>query len=85
MMLVSRYRPTNLQHDGKEVRVAKVKIEEIVDHLSYEMRNALAEAVLEHLPNVTLDEDALFRTFKSAVYRKCSTWENVPDRYVEKG
>lgn len=83
-MLMSFGTPIYHQLRLKEVPMAKVKIEEIVDHLSYEMRNALAEAVREHLPNATFDEDTLFQAFKSAVYRKCSTWENVPDRYVQK-
>lgn len=63
--------------------MARVQADEIVDHLSTEFRKALAEAVREVIPNVKFDEYALFRAFKRAVYRKCSTWETVPDRYVE--
>jgi hypothetical protein len=63
--------------------MAKVKIEEIVDHLSSEMRSALRSALNEVTPSVTIDENALFRAFKRAVGRKCNTWERVPDRYVE--
>ena len=63
--------------------MAKVRIEEIVDHLSSEMRRALADAVREVLPNATVDDHALYRAFVRAVRRKCNTWENVPDQYVE--
>lgn len=64
--------------------MAKVKIEEIVDHLSSEMRRALAQTVATMVPDASVDEHELFREFKRNVYRKCSTWENVPDRYVDK-
>ncbi|MGA2269046.1 MAG: hypothetical protein ABSH44_11310 [Bryobacteraceae bacterium] len=63
--------------------MARVKIEEIIDHLSSEMRGALADALSEVAPDADVDEDDLFRAFKKAVYRRCSIWENVPDQYVE--
>jgi len=64
--------------------MARVKIEEIVDHLSSEMRRALEEAVNECARDADVDAYDLFRAFKRAVRRKCSTWERVPDQYVEK-
>lgn len=64
--------------------MARVKIEEIVDHLSSEIRNALKQAVENTLPDADFDERELFRNFRRAVGRKCSTWENVPDHYVDK-
>jgi hypothetical protein len=67
---------------AKVRHTARVRIEEIVDHLDSGMRKALADAVREVLPEVEFDLYALFRAFKRAVGRKCSTWENVPDRYV---
>jgi hypothetical protein len=52
-----------------------VNIEEIIDDLSTEMRGV-------HLPmrhakrsKRPFDENALFRAFKRAVGRRCSTWE----------
>ena len=63
--------------------MARVKIEEVVDHLSTEMRRALGDTVREVLPNANVDEHALFRAFVRAVRRKCNTWERVPDHYVE--
>lgn len=63
--------------------MAKVKMEEIVDHLSREMRRALSDAVREVSPNSNIDEYELFRAFKRAARRKCNTWEQVPDRFVE--
>lgn len=64
--------------------MARVKVEEIVEHLDHDLRRALAEAAEEVLPSGTrFDEYEFFRAFKRAVRRKCSTWERVPDRYVK--
>jgi hypothetical protein len=63
--------------------MAKVKIEEIIGHLSSEMKKAMAAAVLEVAPNQKIDSVALYRAFVRAVGRKCSTWETVPSNYVE--
>lgn len=62
--------------------MAYVEIEEIVDHLSSEMRRALEQAVNEVDSEVHLDAHELFRAFRRAVRSKCSTWEQVPDQYV---
>ena len=64
--------------------MAKVKIEEVIDHLSSEMKRALEQAVNNSIPGVQFDRNILFREFKKGVYRKCSVWEKVPDQYVEK-
>lgn len=63
--------------------MAQVQMDEIVDHLSSEMRRALADAVREVAPEVDIDSYQLFRAFKRAVRRKCSTWETVPDGAVQ--
>jgi len=65
--------------------MARVKMEDIVDHLSSEMRKALGDAVRATQKGDRVDEHALFRAFKRAVGRKCSTWERVPDRFVDCG
>ena len=65
--------------------MARVKIEEVIDHLDSEMRSALEAAVNEALrADGTFDRYDLFRAFKRAVGRKCNTWERVPDHYVDK-
>ncbi len=64
--------------------MARVKIEDIVDHLSTEMRRALDSAIREVAPDSEIDRYALYRAFRRGVSRTCSTWENVPDHYVEK-
>jgi len=63
--------------------MAQVNIAEIVDHLSSEMRRALDAAVQEVAPKAGVDPNDLFRAFKRAVGRKCNTWEQVPDRFVQ--
>ena len=63
--------------------MAQIKIEEVVDHLSYEMKRALAEAVERTIPDAKFSSKTLFRNFLRSVNRKCSTWERVPDQYVK--
>lgn len=63
--------------------MARVKIEEIVEHLRSEMRGALEDAVTHVLPKAQFDSHDLFREFRRAVGRKCGTWETVPDSYVD--
>jgi hypothetical protein len=63
--------------------MARVQIEEIVDHLSSDIRRALGAAVEETLPSTNCDQHALFRAFKRAVWCKCNQWEQVPDRLVD--
>ena len=64
--------------------MARIKVEEVVDHLDTEFRGALIDALGQVSPNTQVDAYEFFRAFKRAVYRKCSIWENVPDQYVEK-
>lgn len=63
--------------------MAKVRIEDIVDHLDTEIRSALRETIKNHFPDLNFDERELFRTFRRMVGRKCSIWEDVPDDLVE--
>jgi len=63
--------------------MARVNIEEIVSHLDIDIRRALEETIKHHFPDATFDKRAVFRTFVRMVRRKCSTWETVPDHYVD--
>ena len=65
------------------IYMARVKIEEVIDHLSTEMRKSLRDSVNKVIPEVTFDERELFRQFKKEVRKKCSTWERVPDQYID--
>ena len=64
--------------------MAKVKIEDVVDHLSTEFRHALEETLKRHFPNQSFNSHEVYRTFTREVYKKCNIWENVPDRLVQK-
>lgn len=63
--------------------MASVNMEEIIDHLSSEVRRALEDAVQQVAPSVRVDSHELFRAFRRAIGRKCNTWEQVPDQYVQ--
>jgi len=65
--------------------MARVKIESVLEQLGSDLRKALRVAVHRVIPDATFDERTLFREFKRAVGRKCSTWERVNDRDVELG
>jgi len=65
------------------LHLARVKIEDIIDHLSSEMRKSLRDSVDNVIPNANFDERELFREFKRQVRRKCNTWEAVPERYID--
>ena len=64
--------------------MARIKIESIIESLDSEMKKALEDAVESVYPNSNIGRYELFREFKRAVGRKCSTWVRVPDRYVER-
>ncbi|MXN31339.1 hypothetical protein [Delftia sp. CH05] len=64
--------------------MASVKMEEIVDHLSTEVRRALENSVRQVAPDARIDSYELFQAFRREIGRRCSTWEKVPDHYVEK-
>ena len=63
--------------------MARVKIEDIIDHLDGDVRKALKLAIEKTIPGAQFNDRELFRNFTREVGRKCSTWENVPDHYVE--
>jgi hypothetical protein len=63
--------------------MAQIKIEDVVDHLSHEMKRALEATLEEHFPDQSFDRDEVFRTFKRKVYQKCSMWEKIPDNLVK--
>jgi transcriptional regulator GlxA family with amidase domain len=63
--------------------MTQVNVEGIVDHLSAEIRKALAQAVREVAPEVVVEPRTLFRAFRRAVGRKCRAWEPVPDKLIK--
>jgi hypothetical protein len=63
--------------------MARVKMGRIVEHLSHEMRQALAEAMPQTPGGPQVDPDELYRRFRRAVTHNCKTWEKVPDKFVE--
>lgn len=64
--------------------MARIKIQDIVEDKRTEFRRALEAAVEEAIPGAEFDTSELYRAFRRAIGRKCSTWERVPDHYVEK-
>lgn len=64
--------------------MAKIKIQSVVEHLDYDMKRALEDAVSRVFPDADVNRNQLFRVFVRSVGRKCSTWVNVSDNDVDK-
>jgi hypothetical protein len=60
----------------------RVQLEDLVDHLDFEMRAALRAALREVLPDADVDDEKLYLAFKMAVRHGCDRWERVPQRCV---
>jgi hypothetical protein len=65
--------------------MARVKIDEITKHLSYEIKKAFVRTVKQQFPDSEFDERELFNKFLDNVAGECKKWEVVPDNFVEKG
>lgn len=65
--------------------MARIKIESVIEKLDYDLKRALADAVDEVMPGADIDREELYRAFKRAIGRKCSTWVRIPDHYVQEG
>lgn len=65
--------------------MAKVKVAEIAEHLSYPMTQALEDAMQKVSPGTAFDRNALYREFHKALVRRCRTWEAVPNHLVDAG
>ena len=63
--------------------MARVQIVPILEHLDYNLQNALDRAVKQELPGVEVDSKALYDAFVQSAKRMCFTWESVPDYYIE--
>lgn len=64
--------------------MARVKIEEIVNHLDNEFKQVLSKTIDTYFPEKSYDINEVFQMFKEMIYQQCSIWENVPDSYVGK-
>jgi hypothetical protein len=64
--------------------MAKIHVENTLEALASDLRVALERAVKEVMPGASFDARTLYKAFVRQAHRKCSTWESVPDRCVEK-
>jgi len=62
--------------------MTEIDINEVINHLSSKMTQALVMAVQDAIPGAEIDNHILFRAFSYAVRCTCSPWEVVPDAYV---
>lgn len=64
--------------------MAKVKMEEIIEKLNFQLQAAIKDA-LKEVHHAEISDKDLFRAFQKAARLRCSTWENVPDSSVDSG
>jgi hypothetical protein len=76
-------RPGRTRFHTQEQVMAKVRIEQVIDHLGANIRRALEETIRSASPEAKFDPHELFRDFKRNVARRCRSWEDVPNQYVD--
>jgi hypothetical protein len=65
--------------------MARIKIEEILNHLGYEIKRSLTSTLKKEFPDLEFDQNKIFKEFVSTVGKEAKKWEQVPDDAVEKG
>ncbi|MCU0502832.1 MAG: hypothetical protein MUC51_13900 [Anaerolineae bacterium] len=63
--------------------MARIKPNDIFEHLKPQMRAALDEAVDKTLPDVEVDKRQLYLAFRRALTLRLKPWENVPAAAVD--
>ncbi len=63
--------------------MARIKMADIVEQLTPQMRGALDDAVARALPGVEVDRRQLYLEFRRALLARCKAWENVPNATVD--
>lgn len=62
--------------------MAKVKIEELVDHLDREFRKAFEATLREHFGDYDYNARGVFKTFQKEINKKCKVWEDLPNKFI---
>ncbi len=63
--------------------MARIKMAELVEQLTPQMRGALDDAMQRALPEVEVDRRQLYLEFRRALLARCKAWENVPNSAVD--
>lgn len=63
--------------------MARIKPQEILDHLNPQIRIALDEALTKLAPDAQIDRRTLYLEFRLALKRKFRDWESVPNSAVD--
>ena len=63
--------------------MAKVKIEELIDHLDRDIRKAFEATLREHFADQQYTAREVFKTFQKQIGKKCNAWEEVPNKFIK--
>ena len=65
--------------------MARIKLEDILAHLGYEIKRSLTNTIKKEFPELEFDQNKLYKEFISNIGKEAKKWEQVPDDAVEKG
>jgi len=64
--------------------MAKIKMEGFIDELEAEIKKALTSTLRKHFEEGSYSEKIVFKTFQKELIEKCNSWEEIPNKYVQK-
>jgi hypothetical protein len=65
--------------------MARIKLDEIISHLGYEIKKSLTNTIKKEFPELEFDQNKLYKEFLNNISKESKKWEQVPDDAVEKG
>jgi hypothetical protein len=71
----------HLDEPIQELRMARIRMEAVVDHLDREFKQAIQAAIAQS--GAAIDAQQFYVTFRQKLVMSCKAWESVPDRCVE--
>lgn len=63
--------------------MAKINIQEIIDHMENDMRKSLDATMREHFPDQDFNSRAVYKSFLKQVNKRCRIWETIPNKYIK--
>ena len=63
--------------------MARIRVEQIVDHLGSKLRGAIDDTLKALVPDASIEAQDFYRELKKNLGRRCRQWEDVPNNTVE--
>ena len=62
--------------------MAKLNVEQLINHLDLEVRKALEATLREYFPYEEYNSRAISKTFQKELGKRCKVWENIPNKFI---